>query len=178
MKQLSLFTLLFALSTFAWAQNHKKTTPKPQLPGFRHIEWGVHIDSVFNGRLKVNFVKSNTVSDPNAYVLENEDLTIGTVNLNQIYYYFTDRGRFTKVLLVADKKYFADMKYILSYKYDEFQAPQISKSPNGNTVYQWTVDDVRITLTDGAVDGLITVTFFMDYNLHEFKLINSGVNDF
>jgi len=178
MKQISILALFLAASLSLMAQGNKKPNGKGLIPGFRTMTWGVHIDSTMKNGRKVTFLKSTTTSDPNAYVLENEDMTIGTVTLNNIYYYFTDRGRFTKVMMVADKKYFTDMKYILSYKYDDVQPPQISKTSNGSTVYQWTVDDVRITLTDGSADGFMTVTFFMDFNLHEFKIINSGVSDF
>jgi hypothetical protein len=168
---------LMMLTAFpAAAQSKKVSNPsKPLVSGFRDLNWGVHIDSAWIGRQKLNFLKSNISREQNVYYLENDDLTVGTVNLTSIFYYFTDRGRFTKVLLVADKKFFTDMRYILGYKFED---PQEIREMNGNKVYQWNLDDVRIVLSDGAADGQMTVTFYIDYNLMESRAINRSINDF
>ena len=98
-----IYTFTLLLLGFASVAQNRKPAPnpsKPLVPGFRDLNWGVHIDSAWIGKQKLNFIKSN-ISRENVYYLENDDLTVGTVNLNSIFYYFTDRGRFTKVLLVA-----------------------------------------------------------------------------
>lgn len=170
-----LMCCLAAATVMAQPKKGQPASNKITVPGFRDIPWGEHIDSISSNGKKLVFLKSDAMRDQSAYYLEGEDMVIGTVNLNSVFYYFTDRGRFTKVLLVADKKYFPDMRYILTNKFED---PQGAKVLNGNNVYQWNVDDVKITLTDGSADGQMTVTFFIDYNYLEFKKINSKVDDF
>lgn len=174
MKKL-IVALAFLLSlTHAFAQG-KKNTPRYSVPGFRDLKWGAHIDSIYKDGSKLNFLKSEISKDPNAYYLENEDLSIGTVALTHVIYYFTDRGKFTKVILRGDKKFFTDMKYILTYKFDE---PQAVKQINGNNVSLWNVDDVKISITDANSQDYFMVEFSVDYNLMEFRTINRNVTDF
>lgn len=173
MKKIITLVAAFLLVVGAHAQSRKNN--KYEVSGFREIKWGQHIDSIFVDKAKLNFIKSDVVKDANAYYLENDDLTIGTVNLNSITYYFTDRAKFTRVVLRADKKFYVDMKYILTYKFDE---PQGQKMINGNNVLMWNLDDVRVTISDGAGDGMVIVEFYVDYNMLEFKSINRNVSDF
>lgn len=173
MKYIITVVAVFFLTVGAHAQS--KRNGKYDVQGFRDIKWGQHIDSVYSNKSKLNFIKSDVIKDANAYYLDNDDLTIGTVNLNSITYFFTDRAKFTRVVLKADKKFFTDLKYILTYKFDESHG---QKMINSNNVFIWNLDDVRVTLSDGNGDGMAVVEFYVDYNMLEFKSINRNVSDF
>lgn len=183
MKKTLLIALLsiVGLST-ASAQGKKKQPVKDDhyvLADFRGIKWGSHIDSVTVNGVKVNFVKAPEVADKNAYVVASDEMIIGSVLLDKIYYLFNKQGRFTGVLLIGkrqmdEKKQFGEMKYILSYKFGD---PELREVP-GAVQYYWMVDDVRITLDDQEAQGMFTVEFFSDYERSESKRVNMNVEDF
>jgi hypothetical protein len=183
MKKL-LIALLAFLSVGA-ANAQAKKTPKPSTEGnyvladFRGVRWGTHVDSIYRDGVKLEFTKSTEVTDKNAYTLASDEMIIGTVLLDKIYYVFNKQGRFTGVLLIGkrsldEKKQFGEMKYILTYK---FGAPELREVPNA-VQYYWMVDDVRITLDDEESQELFTVEFFSDYERSESKRTNMNVDDF
>ncbi len=183
MKKTLLIAFLAILCTGTANAQGKKATKTNDghyvLADFRGIKWGSHIDSVYRDGVKLNFKKANEVSDKNAYVLESEDLVIGTVTLDKIYYVFNRQGRFTGVLLIGkrhidEKKQFGEMKYILTYKFGD---PELREVP-GAVQYYWMVDDVRITLDDQEAQGVFTVEFYSDYERVESKRVNMNVSDF
>lgn len=165
------------------AQGKKKKAPSNDghyvLADFRGVKWGSHVDSIYRDGVKLNFVKSNDVADKNAYVLANDEMIIGTVLLDKVYYVFNKQGRFTGVLLIGkraidEKKQFGEMKYILTYKFGDAELREIP----GAIQYYWMVDDVRITLEDQEAQGLFSVEFYSDYERTESKRVNMNVNDF
>lgn len=183
MKKISVLFLLALLSLgSAFGQAKKKTSSSGNdyvLTDFRGIRWGEHIDSIVRDDVKLKFIKSKEVPDKNVYVLENDELVIGTVLLDKIYYVFNKNGRFTGVVLIGkrelgDRRQFGEMKYILTYK---FGNPEIREVP-GALQYYWMVDDVRITLDDQEPQGIFSVEFFSDYERSESKRVNMNVSDF
>lgn len=181
----TLLVALFAILSTGAAMAQAKKNPQPLgeghyvLADFRGVRWGTHVDSVFRDGEKVNFIKSKEVADKNAYVLESDEMIIGTVLLDKIYYIFNKQGRFTGVLLIGKrsldgKKQFGEMKYILTYK---FGVPELREVPSA-VQYYWMVDDVRITLDDQESQELFTVEFFSDYERSESKRVNMNVDDF
>lgn len=186
MKKLIL-TLVLGVITFAvTAQPQKKTTQPPKkeqnsylFTDFREVKWGAHVDSIYRGGVKLEFVKAPEMADKNAYVLADENLIMGTVNLDKIYYIFNKQNRFVGVIMIGRKdldgrKQFGEMKYILTYK---FRDPELREVP-GAIQYYWNIDDVRITLDDQDSKGLFVVEFYSDFERSESKRINMSVNDF
>lgn len=185
MKKTLLILLLAVLGIGSATAQGKKTTKKPGNDGhyvladFRGIKWGSHIDSIEVEGTKLNFIKSKDVADKNAYVLNNDEMMIGTVVLDKVYYLFNKQGRFTGVLLIGkrnieEKKQFGEMKYILTYKFGDAELREVP----GAVQYYWMVDDVRITLDDQESQGIFTVEFYSDYERTESKRVNMNVNDF
>lgn len=180
--------LLVALTLFlglngALAQSKKKQTAVNDghyvLADFRGIKWGSHVDSIFVDGVKLDFIKSSDVADKNAYTLQDDDMFVGTVLLDKVYYIFNKQGRFTGVLLIGkraieEKKQFGEMKYILTYKFGE---PELREVP-GAIQYYWMVDDVRITLDDQESQGIFTTEFHSDYERSESKRVNMNIDDF
>lgn len=175
---------LFAFATAEGQGQQKKPAKKTGTSGyvladFRGIKWGTHVDSIVVGGKKLSFVKSADVTDKNAYTLADDNLIIGTVNLEKIYYIFNKQGRFNGVLIMGKRdldgrKQFGEMKYILTYKFGDAELREIS----GGIQYYWMVDDVRITLDDLESQGTFTVEFYSDYERSESKKINTNVDDF
>ena len=193
-KLISLFvlTIFFILSTQAQApkggstsksgntkpteQAKKKSTVRASLSAFRGIKWGTHLDSVYINDQKAKFVKTSDLGkkEPNTYVMENEDLTIGTVILTKIYYVFNYDSALTKVLLLAPKNKFGEMKYIVAYKFGE---PQFSDMDNGYEFF-WDLDDCRVSQTFVNDLDFFTVEFASDFNISNSKKVNREVEDF
>lgn len=184
MKKTLLIVLLAILSVgSALAQGKKKASPVTNsryiLADFRGITWGGHIDSIYRDGVKLNFIKSRDVADKNAYYLANDEMIIGTVLLDHVYYVFNKQSRFTGVLItgkraIDDKKQFGEMKYILTYKFGEAELREVP----GAIQYYWMIDDVRITLDDQESQGVFSVEFFSDYERAESKRVNMNISDF
>ncbi|MHB1277571.1 MAG: hypothetical protein ACYC1Q_04170 [Bacteroidia bacterium] len=181
----TLLIALFAILSVGAASAQAKKKPQPSNEGnyvladFRDIRWGTHVDSIYRDGVKLTLTRSTEVTDKNAYTLESDEMIIGTVLLDKIYYIFNKQGRFTGVLLIGKrqldaKKQFGEMKYILTYKFGE---PELREVPNA-VQYYWNVDDVRITLDDQESQELFTVEFFSDYERSESKRTNMTVDDF
>ncbi len=157
----------------------KSTNPTYVLADFRGIKWGQHVDSITVDGKKLSFIKSADITDKNAYTLADDDMTIGTVNLDKIYYIFNANGRFNGVMIIGSKelgtkKQFGEMKYILKYKFGEPELKEIT----GGVQYYWMVDDVRITLDDQDAQGTFTLEFYSDFERSESKRINTNIDDF
>lgn len=164
--------------TEAKPKEEPKETPKENvyiLADFRDIKWGVHIDSVYKGEVKVNFIKSTQYGDKNAYSILDDDMHIGTVLLSNIYYIFNDDDRFVGVILMGSGKQFGEMRYILINK---FGPPQKEDETVSSKKYFWTIDDVRISLSNETISKTFTVDFTSDYGITESKRINREVDDF
>lgn len=163
-------------STKPSEQQKKKSTVRASLSAFRGITWGTHLDSVFVNNQKASFIKTNDLGkkETNSYVMENEDLTIGSVVLSKIYYVFNYDSCLTKVLLLAPKNKFGEMKYIVAYKFGE---PQFSDMDNGYQFY-WDLDDCRISQIFVNDLDFFTVEFASDFNISNSKKVNREVEDF
>lgn len=180
---LSLFSLSLGIAS-AQPKTDKKAKPTTHsnsyvFAEFRNIAWGSHIDSIFRNGEKLTFLKSNDVADKSAYILQNDDPMLGTVELSNVYYLFSTKGRFNGVLLRGDRdkdsrNQFGEMKYILTYK---FGTPELREIAAG-IQYFWLVDDVRVILTDQSAATFFTVEFSSDYERSESKKINMSVDDF
>lgn len=155
-----------------------KETPKENayiFADFRDIKWGEHIDSIYKGEVKVTFVKSTEYGDKNAYIILDDDMNIGTVLLSNIFYIFNEDDRFVGVIMMGQSKQFGEMRYILINK---FGAPHKEDETVSSKKYFWTIDDVRISLSNENISKKFTVDFTSDYDINKSKTINREVDDF
>jgi len=141
MKKLTGLGLLFVflISGSLQAQEGKKVTD------FRGIEWGAHKDSIFRNGEKVNFSRVKNGVESNSFTIPNDDMTIGTVEFDNVQYIFNDNNRFKKIFLEAQKKYITDMEFILTYKFGEADKTQ---ELGYVTIRRWKLDNVVFTLSD------------------------------
>ncbi len=180
----SLLILLFASSSItAQTQSHKKkpVETKPSTfncPKFREIKWGAVKDSILINGVAPTFVKAKMKEDTNAYYLQDDDMTIGTVFCKNIYYWFNPAGRLVKVRMVVPKAQKSDMKYILESKFEK--ATSIFDLTNAYELIWNNIEEVRLTLTDYDDPNIdfVTVEFTSDFEMTEAKKINRAVDDF
>lgn len=180
-----IYTLAFAvLFLGVSSQNtpNKKKSTQPvtrqmfSCPDFREMKWGAHRDSILKDGVPVNFAKVNTKSDSNSYFVPNDDLTIGTVFCDQIYYVFNSANRLVKVRLVFPRKQLGEMKYILRTKFDD--PTNINESGGGYQLTWSNIEEVRLTLNDYPDVNQAIVEFSSDFEILESKRINQNVDDF
>ncbi|MBS1624520.1 MAG: hypothetical protein JSS76_07500 [Bacteroidetes bacterium] len=165
-KLFTVFALLF-FAAGAFAQETNVTS-------FRNMPWGAFRDSMYVKDQKVEFVKDKSSLTKNAYIIPNDDMTIGNVKLNKIDYIFNDEGRFVKVYLEGPKEQSEQMKFILDYKFGTFK----NESRVDNVSYkQWLVKDVTFTL--GEYDYLkFEVKIESNWQASEAYKKNTSVDDF
>lgn len=155
---------------------HKKTTVRQSLSEFRKIPWGTPLDSIYINGAKPKFVKTSDFgkSESNAFYVENDDLLIGTVQLQKILYVFTNDSALSRVVLIGDKKKFGEMKYIIAYKFGE---PTIEDKADGYDCV-WDLEDCKVRLSFYNEQNVFTVNFYSDYELSNSKKVNREVDDF
>jgi hypothetical protein len=154
----------------------KKTVVKPALSEFRKIRWGTRMDSILVNGIKPVFVKATDFgkTEPNAFYIENDDLTIGTISLQKILYVFTADSSLSRVVLMGDKKKFGEMKYIIAYKFGE---PVIEDKQDGYDCV-WDLDECRVRLSFYNDQQVFTVNFYSNYETSNSKRVNRTVDDF
>jgi hypothetical protein len=186
MKKIALLLVCFTLF-FVEVQAQKKNptvTAKSKktlilLPSFRDIVWGSHVDSVYTQNGKVFFTRSMDIGNRTAYLIPGDNMIIGTVLLDNIYYIFNNDDRFIGVQMfgkrdMGNRKQVGEMRYILTFKYGEPETKELNKGVQ----YFWNIDDVRITLDDDESKGLFKVEFLSDFERTQSKRINMNVSDF
>jgi hypothetical protein len=136
MKKIVSVLFLVAFAAGAMAQETNVTS-------FRNMPWGAFRDSMYVKGKKIDFIKDKGSLMKNAYIIANDDMTIGNVKLTKIDYLFNDDNRFTKVYIEGPKEQTDQMKFILDYKFGEHK----NESRVDNVSYrQWLVKDVTFTL--------------------------------
>lgn len=134
-----LLVCLLGASAFSQSKDGASVTD------FRGIIWGAKLDSITLNGQKVEFIKDRSMNLKNAFVVKGDPMNIGNVRLNKLVYIFNDENRFTKVYIEGPKEDFAQMKFILNYKFGE-RANE--RAVDGVTMYQWLVRDVTFTLKE------------------------------
>jgi hypothetical protein len=149
-----------------------------RIEGFRDLNWGSHVDSIMRAGNKLVFTPATKVDLLNGgmfYTLASDNLTIGSLQLSNIYYVFSDKtNRLYKVILEGKKKDVEQMDFIVDYKYGKHVNEAIDDDKISR---QWIVADVTLSL------------FNFNYNKFEFELSsdweaaeaykkNTSVNDF
>ncbi len=165
-KLFTVFALLF-FAAGAFAQETNVTS-------FRNMPWGAFRDSLYVKDKKIEFVKDKSSLTKNAYIIPNDDMSIGNVKLNKINYIFNDEGRFIKVYIEGPKEQSEQMRFILDYKFGTFK----NESRVDNVSYkQWLVKDVTFTL--GEYDYLkFEVKIESNWQASEAYKKNTSVDDF
>lgn len=150
-KILAVLFIGFTLNSFAQV--------KDRIEGFRDFVWGSHVDSTFLNGSKVFFepaTKVDLINGGKFYTLANDDLSIGSVRLTNIYYVFSDdNSKLYKVLLEGKKKDVEEMEFIVDYKYGDHVNEAIDDDKISK---QWIIADVTLSL------------FNFNYNKFEFEL--------
>ncbi len=152
-----LITLLFVVGfVFINAQN-----VPDRIEGFRDFKWGSHVDSIYINGNKVIFTPANKVDLLNGgkfYTVNNDDLTIGSIGLTNIYYVFSDKtNRLYKVILEGKKQNVEEMDFIVDYKYGKHVNELVD---DDKVSKQWIVADVTLSL------------YNFNYNKFEFELLS------
>jgi hypothetical protein len=153
-------------------------TDLSRIEGFRDLQWGIHIDSIVRDGNTLTFtpaIKVDLLNGGKFYTLANDNLTLGSLQLSNIYYVFSDQtNRLYKVILEGKKKDVEQMDFIVDYKYGK----NVNQAVDDDKVSkQWIVADVTLSL------------FNFNYNKFEFELSsdweaaeaykkNTSVNDF
>ncbi len=161
------------LGSAVWAQPGQQR--EAIVPGFRGILWGTHIDSVIVNGEKAQFIKAEDAPIPRAYRLSGDDLTIGAVELDKLYYVFNNKNRFTKVYMEANKKFLEDMLFILKYK---FGPPTDQRDLGHVRLYEWRIDGVNFTLSEFKDRPTFILTIESNWEYVERIRKNVNVPDF
>ena len=98
--------------------------------GFRGIPWGTSIEDAIK-KYGLENVKDNI------YIRKNDNLSLGDVPLNNIFYFINTEKKFVGVILRYNDEYFHDIIEELS---DNFGQPTLSIS----TKFEWDLHDIII----------------------------------
>ncbi len=155
MKQL--MTVLFLMIMgLGFAQNDMN-----RIEGFRDFVWGSHVDSIFRDGEQVVFTPATKVDLLNGgkfYTLPNDDMTLGSITLTNIYYVFSEAtNKLYKVLLEGKKADVEQMDFIVDYKYGQHVNEAIDDDKISK---QWIIVDVTLSL------------YNFNYNKFEFELLS------
>lgn len=144
---------------------------------FRGLKWG---DSMIaDNMVKINnsYIELSLQKEENNksyYTLENEDLTIGTAELDMIYYVFDDGGEFCGLDIEGQPESKDDIIYILENKFGD--SPIYIKN-NEVRYRQWkTKNGVNIKLYENENDDYILQV--RDKSMDDFYEVNNDVDDF
>lgn len=156
------------LALNAHAQDSKVT-------GFRDLVWGTHVDSVYANGVKLSFIKDKKAADPDAYYLENDNLTLGAAKLTRISYHFNKDNRFKKVVIYSTGKFEGDLKDIVVFKFGG--AKTVKEVAPTLKVYVWQVGDVSINLSSNTNDDVVSLILESNWDITSGILANMNVKD-
>ncbi|MCD8528893.1 MAG: hypothetical protein LRY27_02750 [Chitinophagales bacterium] len=172
MKQV-LFVFALLCSSLSFAQGNFD-----RIEGFRDINWGSHVDSIYANGQHIVFTPANKVDLLNGgkyFVINNDNMLLGNLILTNIYYVFSENNnRLYKVILEGKKNDVEQMEFIVDYKYGDHLN---EKMDDDKISKQWLVQDVTLSL------------YNFNYNKFEFELLsdweaaeaykkNTNVSDF
>jgi hypothetical protein len=168
MKKLLLATLLLGFAHMGYSAESEAVL------SFRKIIWGSKKDSVYRDGKKLEFVKDKNSLIKNAYSLPGEDMGIGAVKLDKILYIFNDENRFYKVFMQGTIDQAEEMKFILTYKYGDYQHESFVDDTH---IMQWNVKDVTFTLRE-VTKSRFELTIESNWQASADYKKNTSVDDF
>jgi len=142
---------------------------------FRGLEWGAPLDSVaFDEAPNPVMMATLEAEDGKYYQRKNENLSIGTAELKNIFYVFDDNNRFYKVVIDGKRSANDDMEFILQQKFGPAD-DQLQKKYE--TVKLWNVGEADIVFTERN-DQDFTLQIQSNLRKKSFYEINTQVDDF
>ncbi len=141
---------------------------------FRNVLWGTPIDSVWRNGKKLEFIKDKNSLFKNAYYLNGDDMTIGTVKLDRVLYIFNDDNRFYRVFLSGSYEQLEQMKFILTYKFGDYRNESFVDDSH---IMQWLIKDVTFTLKE-VNKSRFELTIESNWQASEDYKKNTSVDDF
>lgn len=166
MKKFAFLAICLSLCGAALAQGSKVTS-------FRDMVWGVHKDSIFRNGTKIKFIKDRNASEANTYTMADDNLTLGSAKLEKISYFFNKDNRFKKVILVGNKQYLEDVKYIVKYKFGTGKPSESGKVK----IIKWQIGDVEINLTTHEDEDKFKLILESNWDISETFVKNMNVKD-
>lgn len=142
---------------------------------FRDKEWGTHVDSVLKDGDYIDFVEVDNSRASNAYRIPGDDMTIGTVELDQLHYIFNEDKRLTQVYMEADMEHRSDMRFILRHRFGE---PDEIREMVRIKMHEWDLGDVQISMTEYEEQETFSVSFNSRWDQSEAYRINTNIDDF
>lgn len=147
-----------------------------QIEDFRGLEWGTQLDAAaFDGDEEAaNMMQRATGENSTLYERNNEDLSIGTAILENIFYAFDDEERFYKVILNGESAYNEDMEYILTQRLGK---PDKRFRKNTKFVRVWEVGDIDVIFSEQRSKDFV-VQIQSEVAMNDYERMNTNINDF
>ena len=176
--------MLFAASFSLHAQYEDDVQPgedatytvvkQETVEGLRGMKWGdTRRSARINGQpIELQF--SEKVGNKSYYIRPAENNSIGTAELDLIYYVFDKDGRFESFVLEGKPGGLEDMMFILENKFGKFDKVQNANTYRG-LIWYLKGAEVKLYMMEND-DYRVKITGFPDGG--NSRLINSRVNDF
>ena len=151
-----------------------KVVKQETVEGFRGMTWGVtRRNARINGQ-PVELQFSEKVGDKSYYIRPAENNSIGTAEMDLIYYVFDKDGRFESFIMEGKPGGLEDMMFILENKFGKHNKVQTASTYRGLI---WYLKGAEVKLYMMANDDYrVKITGFPDGG--NSRLINSRVSDF
>lgn len=144
----------------------------PEIDGFRNNPFGTAFEDIeFFGPEKL--VKYDNDQNKKLYMLDQGDLSIGTAELENIFYEFNKKGLFKSVILEGDAAYNEDMEEILYYRLGNYHDQFIGAM---ETVRVWNTEKSLVVFREDRNKDF-TVTIRSKVFDHATDL-NKDISDF
>lgn len=168
MRDYTLTLLFICVCLFAQAQE--------AVEDFRGLKWGTPFDEVeFNDDRDATLLyRGGNEEVGKYYVRRDEDLTIGTVLLDDIYYVFDGQDRFYKVVMNGKADANEDMEYILQKRFGRADK-RYRRSPK--YVRRWEVGDVNVIFSEQRSKDFV-LQLESEADVKTYVDINSNITDF
>ncbi|MEM1324386.1 MAG: hypothetical protein AAGI23_00450 [Bacteroidota bacterium] len=163
----SFLLTLWSLTTFAQSSS--------AVDHFRGVRWGTSFDQVaFGDGERADLVYAASGADGKYYMRRNEDLTIGTALLENIYYIFDENDQFYKVIISGKAASNEDMEFILQQRFGKADK-RYRKRPK--YVRQWDAGDVVVIFSEQRSKDFV-LQIESNADVKSYIEINSNIEDF
>ncbi|MDX1685953.1 MAG: hypothetical protein R3275_12010 [Saprospiraceae bacterium] len=150
-------------------------TAQDEVNDFRGLQWGENLsEATFDHNDNPNFIYKGDIAGNKTYALEDEDLTLGTVELRSIRYHFNEFGNFTRLILQGHEDYNEDMESILL---NRLGPPTDALLREYAAVRVWEEDNVTVVFRSHLSKDF-TVDFRSKIDLMDKMKKNANVDDF
>jgi hypothetical protein len=142
---------------------------------FRGLEWGTKLSDVTFNEKEVQLEFYAEINNQERwYYRNNDDLTIGTAAVDQIYYVFDEANRFFKVVINGKASSNEEMHTVIQQR---LGGPTGYRQWDRKVISSWKMDQVTLLFTEWrSKDYSIQIESFADEAYR--RQINSEINDF